>query len=202
MTLSFITGEFFSVVPLSYIFVPVEVKSTLWGTFMCEMKRRRWWQQEGRTSLKDLSLLRVFSRSWSTHSFLFCSSSFLFSRFCNRQQGEPVSRKHRNQGPNSSWFCSLMEVDRTRWTWWCWLNKETLCWAWSFFCSWASTHWSCEIQQSTIYVSGHWRDACLIRGSGQLEGSNLRWTGWLRTIQVSLSHFYSTINRHKHRQQR
>lgn len=46
-------------------------------------------QQEVLTSLKDLNLLRVLSRSWSTHSFLLCSSSFLFSRFC-RQQGETV----------------------------------------------------------------------------------------------------------------
>lgn len=53
-------------------------------------EKRRWRQEEGQTSLKDLSLLRVFSRSWSTHSFLFCSSSFLFSRFWNRQQRETL----------------------------------------------------------------------------------------------------------------
>lgn len=38
------------------------------------------------TSLKDLNRLRVFSRSLSTHSFLLCSSSFFFSRFCRQQR--------------------------------------------------------------------------------------------------------------------
>lgn len=38
------------------------------------------------TSLKDRNRLRVFSRSLSTHSFLLCSSSFFFSRFCRQQR--------------------------------------------------------------------------------------------------------------------
>ena len=48
-----------------------------------EAERRQW---ERLTSLKDRNLLSVFSRCSSTHSFLLCSSSFLFSRFCRRQR--------------------------------------------------------------------------------------------------------------------
>lgn len=49
--------------------------------------RSRGAQPASLTSLKERNLLSVFSRSSSTHCFLLCSSSFLFSRFCRRQGG-------------------------------------------------------------------------------------------------------------------
>lgn len=48
---------------------------------------RMYWP--GRFSLKDRNRLRVFSRSLSTHSFLLCSSSLFFSRFCRQQRETP-----------------------------------------------------------------------------------------------------------------
>lgn len=64
--------------------------------------RRRWCiDSKSLTSLKDRNLLRVFSRSWSTHSFLFCSSSFFFSRFCRQQRETVRARLQRELDPAS-----------------------------------------------------------------------------------------------------